>query len=221
MTVTYMKSILANMGDILKNNMMMIIPSFVILFSFPAFAGSAGTVAVFASEKIMGKQIRSFFSSIGRETGGPVVGPNECEGAIGEKLLEAGFVVAAAPSTEERIRAARKLSTVFGRYANIGMMPNDTAAQAAAILENGALSVVVCGVVSENGKKGQKGFVCADAECKVVDMKTKKRIVATAFEKCLPGVEGISGGVAAIRKVCLETGGIFAGKIRERYPSGD
>lgn len=217
------------MGDILKSDVfyqtvLMVVLSAVFLFSASALAGSAGTVAVFASEKIMGKQIRSFFTSIGRETGGPgspVVGPNECEGAIGEKLEEAGFIVAAAPSTEERIRAARKLSTVFGRYANIGVMPNDTAAQAAAILENGALSVVVCGVVADNGKKGQKGFVCADAECKVVDMKTKKRIVATAFEKCLPGVDGISGGVAAIREVCLETGGIFAGKISERYPSGD
>lgn len=187
----------------------------VLIFSGSTFAGPVRSVAVFTSEKIMGQQIKSFFSSIGKGAGEK----NECENAIAEKLEEKGFSTAALPCTEEKVRSARRLGTVFERYSNIGMMPNDIAAQAAGILEGNAPAVIVCGVTAAYGKKEE--LVCADIECKAVDVKSKRRVAAVAFEKCLPRAEGFSGGVAAIREVCLEAGVIFAEKINERYKDAD
>lgn len=163
-------------------------------------AETGRTVAILASEKIRGDWVRSYYNSILENE----IRTNECEMMLNEKFEKGGFSVIKSPVADSRKKDARKMMVVFGRYNDVSSVPNDIIVKAAGIvgLESGA--VVACGVYVNEKKKRHE--VCALAGCKVVDMRTKRRISTAAKEKCLPDSDRVNMGIAAIRDVCSEAG---------------
>lgn len=196
----------------------MTIAVFALGFSAPLFcagalcAAEARPVVVFASEKIAGQWVKSYFSSVSSNE----FKFNECENAIGKRFSNEGVAVSSATLTAGQIKEAKALHTVFDRYGDVSAMPNDLAVKAAAIVDENARAVVVCGVTttSRKGKRGQPSAICASAGCEAIDMTTKRRAATAADEKCLAGAEKLSGSVAVIGEVCGVMGEELAVKLK-------
>lgn len=196
----------------------MTMAAFALGFSVPLFcaralcAAEAKPVVVFASERIAGQWVKSYFSSIPSDQ----FKFNECEDVIGRSLTNAGFNVSQTPLDAGQVNNVRELHTVFDRYGDLSGMPNDLAVKAAAAVDSNSRAVVVCGVKTtfRKGKRGQPAAICASAGCEAIDTLTKLRRATAADEKCLAGATGPAGSVAVIRDVCGEMGQELAVKLK-------
>lgn len=173
------------------------------------------SAVVFASEKIMGQWVKSYFSSIAPGE----ANFNECEISVSKSFMDGGISVAHAPFEPGQIAEARKFHTVFDRYGDLSGMPNDLIVKAALIVDREAGMAVVCGVDTKGRKekRGQPERICASAVCEVIDVATKRRVATSADEECLIGARGVAGSVAAVREACKETGEELAEKLGKEY----
>lgn len=186
------------------------------LWGRPAVAkASDRALAVFASERILGRWVGSSFGTT--SAGG--ASPNDCENEIAQGLSAGGFLVPFEPLSDQQRLEARKFRVVFGRYGDVSTMPNDTAVRAAGIVGGGARAVVACGVKAAVRKPRQRsaGAICANAECKAVDMAARRRVATAAGERCAERSQGAAGAVAAVRSVCREMGETLARDLSGRY----
>lgn len=164
-----------------------------------------GSIVFFASERIQGDLIKPYFDSIA----GGQINFNECEGSLGNALAEKGYSINNQPITESQQIAARRLAVVFGRYTDVSAMPNNTVAQAAAIVDKTASIVVACKATADEPRWKRRKTMsssCANAYCKAVDTASKRRITTASGLKCLQQDPNSGGKLAAIREVCKEIG---------------
>lgn len=176
-------------------------------------AEATGNVAIFASEKLFGKRVESFFNSISSDS----LKTNECETAAGEKLGEKGFKVVDGPFGPKQIQDARGLKTLIGRYSNISSMPDDTAIKAARVMGDDVLAVIACGVSAAKKGRGLGRLVCAEAGCKAIDMKSRRRVAWSAGKNCATGNDRTTAGLLAIREACGYVGNELANKLSGIY----
>lgn len=181
----------------------------------PAAGAGGRMLAVFASERIMGRWVGSHFGTIATDASSF----NECEGELVQGLSSGGFSVPSGAFSVAQGVEARRLRTVFQRYNDVSTMPNDTAIKAADIVGRGVQAVIACGVVAAMRKPRQRnpGAICANAECKAVDVATKRRVATAAGERCADGPSGSTGAISMIRQVCREMGDTFARDLGGRY----
>lgn len=165
---------------------------------------SAGQASVFASERIMGRWVPSYFSSLPDGS----VELNECEALISDALTSAGFSLPSSTFSEDQRRAAKKLRPVLGRYPDLSSLPNDTAVAAADAVMPGAGLAVVCGVKAayRKGRRGSPSGLCADARCKAVDTRTRRRVATGVGQSCDFGSSQATASISAIREACRQAG---------------
>lgn len=185
-----------------------------VLFSSTLCVAEEGPhyVSVLASEKLMGDWIGSWFKSFD----GAGRSPNECEMAISDSLAQKGFVLPSIVITGKQLEESRKFHTVFARYGDLSTLPNDTAIKAAGIIDPRSVATIVCGVRAKP-MKNSAGVICANVGCKAIDMKSRRRVVAEAAEKCAKGQDRMSTSLAAIKDVCRFAGDNLADKLSQRY----
>ena len=175
-----------------------------------AFAGDR-TVAAFASERILGQWVGSWFAALPK----PEAAPNECEEILFEALTAAGFTLPAGPFSETQQVEAKKLHPVFARYGDLSGMPNETVLRAGQAVTDAPRAVVACGVSA--APRRMKGEVCASAGCKAVDAATKRRVATAAGSRCVPGADRVTASIAAIREACREAAARLGPALAERY----
>lgn len=182
----------------------------------PAYAGvGPRPIVVFVSERIGGRQIASYFSSLPNQKD---IAMNGCEEMITSQLKSRGYLLPEAPFTSKQQFDARKLRAVFLRYADADGMPNDMIAKAGGIALPGVEAVAACGIHSEEKRfrRKQSGTECAVAECKMVDAKTKRRFATASGKWCVPKGEGTSSSAVATDEACRQIGIALAEKLGGR-----
>ena len=175
-----------------------------------AFAGER-TIAVFASERILGRWVGSWFAALPK----PDAAPNECESVLVEALAGAGFAFPTGPYSEPQQLEAKRLHAVFARYGDLSGMPNETVLRAGRAVAADPQAVVACGVSAT--PRRMKGEVCASAGCKAVDAATKRRVATAAGARCVAGSDRTTASVAAIRDACRDAGALLGPALAERY----
>lgn len=180
-----------------------------------AAAAEGQALAAFASERIMGRWVGSYFGTIPAES----VSFNGCEGALVEGLSAGGFSVPSGAVSVAQGVEARRLRTVFQRYPDVSTMSNDTAVRAADIVGRNVRAVIACGAVAAVRKSRQKnaGAICANVECKAVDITTKRRVATAAGERCAGASRDTAVAVSLIRQACREIGDTLALDLKGRY----
>ncbi len=165
-----------------------------------------GRVVVFASEKLDGDWIGSFFNTL--DDGQPVY--NQCEISLGETLEAMGFEVPVAKLTQDERKRVKKLKTVFQRYHDMSTMANTTAVQASRIVDPSAGIAVLCSVeVGAKKKRWSRKSAfrsCAEVLCKAISTADAKRMVTHKLEECAGSGGETEASVQAIRDVCSEAG---------------
>lgn len=181
----------------------------------PLFGAEARSIAVFATEKVMGQRVVSYFNAFGT----PASMRNECEDSLSREINDGGFAVAGGSYSEKQKIEAKKLHAVFERYTDVSAMPNDMAVKAANIVDSGVVAVVACVVSSGNNKRETNaGSVCATGSCKAVDMKTKKRVATATGRSCIDKSDALLPlPSASVRAVCEDVGRQIAVKLGGRY----
>lgn len=176
-------------------------------------------VVVFASQKVVGQWLKSYFSAIA--DGNARLG--ECEESITTKLGEARVSVAVTPFSQAQQRDARKFRIVFDRYGDVSSMPNDALIKAASIVNPDASAVISCGVItgSRMWRRASIPPNCADVSCKVVDISSKRRMATLKLRSCVDENQAeqrsVSTGLAIVRDACGEMGEKIASKLSEIY----
>lgn len=174
------------------------------------------TVVVFASERIMGDWIGSYFNSISDDD----VAFNTCEAVVGQSLREKGFDEVEPSFDAQQKKDARRFKTVFGRYMDVSSVPNNTVSRASEIVGADARYVIACSVLADSGSGKDSAFMytcCAEGSCKVVDTKTKRRVATASESSCNPNANRTTGSMAAIRAVCKNMGDELGKKIEDLY----
>ncbi len=191
----------------------------ILLVSTAAFARTADEprrelVTFFASERILGSWIKSYFNSIP----GGEANFNECEASIGEALASRGYAAAAVSFSEDQRASARRYGTVFKRYNDVSMMPNETLVRASSVVDNSASVVLACRAVVEKPgwRSGGAGDACASARCKAVDTASRRRIATASGVRCSQPGEGEGGRIRAIRQACIDMVTQIQGRLAER-----
>lgn len=180
------------------------------------WASAAGkAVVILASERVMGQPIPSSFAGIAN---GVILRGNACEIPIENELQGRGFSLERSAISPERRREARTLHTVIGRYSKLSALPNEIAAQAAEIIDGKAVTMIACDVTASRPRlrKRQAGSVCARAECKAVDVKSKQRIAAATRENCSPEADRRAAAVATVQTACRDVGAAIATALAGR-----
>lgn len=169
-------------------------------------------VAVFASEKIMGQWINSYFSSANE--GGAEA--NECEKEIRDAMLDAGINVVPFELNKEGQEKAYALHTVFDRYSDLSSIPNDTALKTAYAVGKNISAAVFCSVVvKEVRKRLRPRMLCAEAGCKVVDASTRLRSATSQDRRCSEPVQDMDSRILMMKDVCRYMGYDLAKKMNE------
>jgi hypothetical protein len=184
----------------------------------PAAALSQGGVGVvvMATERMRRDVVGSFFTSPSFVKDGEPK-RNECELALADSLSKAHIAAGDGQVDKAGLDGVKAFRGVISRYRDMSAVPNFTAVKAASMVDKAAQAVVLCGV-DVNFKAAQSGFnACAEARCKVVDMKTGKGFSAITDSKCSEGEERASSGAAAIRRACGDIAYALGDAINSRY----
>lgn len=176
-------------------------------------AAGRGPLAVFATEKVMGERVASSFDSLSKKSSNL----NGCEKVINQAFADDGFEIRNGGLSDEQMIAAKKFNTVFGRYSDLGLIPNDVAVKAAKISDVQAKAVVVCSVSAGSKRQLEGEPVCAAAKCRVIDFAQKKSVATAALNRCVQNPSTSYASVEAIKAACGEAGRVIAQKMAGRY----
>lgn len=182
----------------------------VLLSAQTVFAETERKVAVFASERVMGQWIGSYFSKVGSKE----IEPNECESDVQAALQDKGIKVMPFEVDQGNLARAQEIRMVFDRYNDLSSIPNDTLLKAARVLGGEVSFAVACNVAFKDIKKrGTSKMFCAEAGCKVVNAKTRLRIATSQEKWCIKAAPVSDARVIMLRDMCRFVGDDLAKKM--------